>query len=124
MSTPSAPLEPSSTGLAPNVAGALAYVLGPITGVLFLVMEKQSRFVRFHAMQSTLVWVVWIVISVVLNLIGFVPLVGWLVSFFASVGMAVIGFALWLLLMWKAFQGEEWEVPVIGSFARQQIPAS
>ena len=37
---------PTSTGLAPNVAAALSYVLGPITGVLFLVLEKQNRFVR------------------------------------------------------------------------------
>jgi uncharacterized membrane protein len=52
MATPSAT---SSTGLPDNLAGAVAYVLGPFTGIFFLVMEKQSRFVRFPAMQSLLV---------------------------------------------------------------------
>jgi uncharacterized membrane protein len=45
----------TSTGLAANVAGLLTYILGPITGVLFLVLEKENRFVRFHAMQSVVV---------------------------------------------------------------------
>jgi uncharacterized membrane protein len=122
VTTPSAPLEPSSTGLAANLAGALAYVLGPVTGILFLILEKQSRFVRFHAMQSTILWIAWIALSVALSLVTAVPFLGWLMGLLLTVVMGVLGFILWILLMYKAFSGEEWEVPVVGPFARQQVP--
>ena len=49
-------LDKSSTGLDPNLAAALAYLLGFLTGILFLVIEKDSKFVRFHALQSTMVF--------------------------------------------------------------------
>ena len=52
MTAPHPTATTSSTGLQPNVAGALSYLLGIITGVLFLVIEKENRFVRFHAAQS------------------------------------------------------------------------
>lgn len=115
----------TSTGLTPNLAGALAYLLGPITGILFLVLEKENRFVRFHAMQSTIVSVVWIiltnVLSFLLGVLAAIPVIGWIVGILVSFGMAAIGLLLWLLLMWKAFSGEEWEFPVLGAFARQQV---
>jgi uncharacterized membrane protein len=102
----------SSTGLKKETAGALAYVLGPITGVIFLVLEKDP-FVRFHAMQSIVVFVVlfaleWIMgITIILAIL--VPLVG------------LAGFILWLMLIFKAWQGQEWEVPFLGKFARQFV---
>ena len=121
----------ASTGLAPNVAGALAYVLGPITGIVFLVLEKDSRFVRFHAVQSIGVGVVLIAISIALSIFSsilmFVPILGWIIALLASMGLAIVSFILWLLLMLKAFQGKEWELPVVGVYARRyadSIPAS
>jgi len=63
----------SSTGLDENVAGLLCYLLGFITGILFLVVEKKSRFVKFHAMQSTITFLSLFVISVVL---GWIPIIG------------------------------------------------
>ena len=57
---PKGPTSPVGTGLAPNVAGALSYVLGLVTGILFVLLER-DRFVRFHAFQSILVSVAWIV---------------------------------------------------------------
>ena len=102
----------TTTGLKKETAGALAYVLGPVTGVLFLVLEKDA-FVKFHAMQSIVVFVGLVVLQAVLGftiiLAILVPLVG------------VIGFVLWLLLIYKAWQGEEWEVPFAGKFARQLV---
>ena len=98
------------TGLKKNTAGALAYVLGPITGVIFLILEKDP-FVRFHAMQSIVVFVTLFVLQWVLGLtiilLILVPLVG------------ILGFVLWLMCIYKAWMGEEWEVPVLGKFARQ-----
>jgi len=63
----------SSTGLDENVAGLLCYFLGFITGIVFLVVEKKSRFVKFHAMQSTITFLSLFVISVVL---GWIPIIG------------------------------------------------
>ena len=122
------PGRATSTGLAPNVAGALAYLLGPITGVLFLVLEKRSPFVRFHAAQSIGISVAWVILSVVVATVGgvlvAVPLVGWIFSliFFAlSAVISLAGLALWLLLMYQAFQGREWEFPWIGVQSRRLL---
>ncbi len=102
----------SATGLSKNTAGALAYVLGPVTGVVFLVLEKDA-FVRFHAMQSIVVFVVlfllqW-VFGLTIVLLVLVPLI------------SLFGFVLWLMLIYKAWQGEEWEVPVLGKYVRRLV---
>lgn len=102
----------SGTGLPKNTAAALSYVLGPITGVVFYVLEKDP-YVRFHSMQSIVVFVVLFVLQWVLGLtlilLPLVPLV------------SILGFVLWLLLIYKAWQGEEWEVPLLGKYARQMV---
>jgi uncharacterized membrane protein len=114
---------PSSTGLSANVAGALAYALGPITGIFFVLMEKQSRFVRFHAMQSTLVWIALIVVNVVLNVfnavLGRIPFIGWLFALGLAMVFMLVSVALWLALMFMAFQGRQWELPIVGEHARK-----
>ena len=113
----------SSSGLAPNVASALAYVLGIITGVIFLVIEKENRFVRFHAAQSIAVTLVLVVISIGLSVLStalvFVPLLGLIVAFLLSVVLFFATFVLWVLLMWRAYQGREWEVPIAAGIARK-----
>ncbi len=113
----------SSTGLAPNVAGALAYVLGPITGIVFLLLEKENRFVRFHAMQSITVGLLLIAVSVVLSILAgilaMVPVIGWIIGILLSLGVAGVSFLLWIYLMWTAFQGREWQVPIAGPLARK-----
>jgi len=102
----------SGTGLKKNIAGALAYVLGPITGIVFLVVEKDP-FVRFHAMQSIVVFIFFPVLQIILPFtIILLPLVPIIV---------IIEFVLWLLLIYKAWQGDEWEVPVLGKIARNLI---
>jgi uncharacterized membrane protein len=120
---PASASSTSSTGLAPNVAGALAYVLGAITGVVFFVIEKENRFVRFHAAQSIAVSLLFIVVSIGLSVLSgvlvFVPILGWIVAFLLSVGLAVAAFVLWVLLMWRAYQGREWEAPIAGGIARK-----
>lgn len=100
----------SATGLDKNTAGALSYVLGPITGVIFLVLEKDP-YVRFHAMQSIVVFVGLFVLQWVMAftvvLLPLVPL------------LTLLGFVLWLLLIYKAWQGNKWEVPVLGAWAKK-----
>ena len=105
--------EPSSTGLDPTLAAALTYLLGPITGILFLLVEQRSLFVRFHAMQSTITFIGLTVVSVAASI---VPLLGPLISGIAY----LLGFVLWILLMVKAFQGEEFLLPVVGEMARDR----
>jgi uncharacterized membrane protein len=121
MTSPATP----TTGLAPNVAGALSYVLGPITGVLFLVLEKENRFVRFHAAQSITTGLVLVALSIALSLLStvlaFVPVLGWIVALLLALVMGFGSFALWLLLMWRASQEEEWEVPFAGALARRIV---
>lgn len=101
--------EKKGTGLPKNTAAALSYVLGWLTGIVFLLIEKDP-YVRFHAMQS-------IVAFGLLTVVSFVPIIGWLLSPF----LMIIGFILWLVLIYKAYQGEEFQLPVIGEFAKKQV---
>ena len=113
-----------SGGLTPNLAAALSYLLMPLTGIVFLVVEKTNAFVRFHAMQSTVLGVAWIVFWIGLTILtSLVPVLGVIVGFLISIVLWLGGFILWLLLMWNAYQGKEWELPVVGPFARKQLSA-
>lgn len=103
--------ETKGTGLKKTTSGALAYVLGPITGIIFLIIDKDP-FVKFHAMQSIVVFVVLFVLWVLGITIVLFPLA-------ALVG--VVSFVLWLILIYKAWQGEEWEVPVLGKVTRNLL---
>lgn len=102
----------NSTGLKKETAAALSYVLGPITGVFFLVMEK-DEFVRFHAMQS----IVFSVTALVLNtILGVTVILAVLVPL-----LTLVEFALWLMLIYKASQGEKWELPVLGTYVHKLL---
>lgn len=114
MQTGTPPPEKSSTGLDVNLAAMLTYLLGPVTGIIFLVKEQESRFVRFHAMQSTLVFIALFVVAVLLNTI---PLLGQVLSAL----LVPVTIVLWVFLMFKAFQGEKYKLPVIGDIAEQRI---
>lgn len=116
------PVAADGAGLDANMAGALAYLLGAITGILFLVIDKRPS-VRFHAMQAITVTVGMIGLSIVLGIIAavisFIPILGWLIGLLLSLGMWAASLVLWLYLMYRAWQGDEWEVPVAGSWARR-----
>ena len=99
----------------PKLAAALAYLAGFITGIVMLVVEKKSRFVRFHAMQSTVFFVGVLIASVVLNSI---PLLGALMYAFVLFPAVVI---IWLVLMFKAYNGEYFKLPIAGDFSEKQI---
>jgi uncharacterized membrane protein len=97
--------ETSSTGLDITVAAMLSYAGGWVTGLVFLMLEKESRFVRFHAAQS---------------LMTFAPLfvAFWLVPVWFI--LWPLSVALWILLMYKALQGERFKLPVVGDFAERR----
>ncbi|MBW2416458.1 MAG: hypothetical protein JRG76_18320, partial [Deltaproteobacteria bacterium] len=69
----SRPVERSSTGLDPRLAAALSYLFGFVTGIIFLVVERDSQYVRFHAMQSTVTFISLFVIRVLAEV---VPVIG------------------------------------------------
>jgi uncharacterized membrane protein len=103
--------EKTSTGLNANLAAALSYLVGFVTGIIFLLVEKENKFVRFHAMQSTLLFVGIVLFNIVLNVI---PFLGFILSVMVVFPLSAV---LWLLLMFKAFQGEEFKLPLVGQVA-------
>ena len=107
--------EKTSTGLDANLAAALSYLVGFVTGIIFLLVEKDNRFVRFHAMQSTLVFIGIVAIDILLQI---VPILGALVVVFIVIPASAV---LWLLLMYKAYQGEEFKLPLVGQMAADKI---
>ena len=111
--TPEGPSQ-SDTGLHQNLAAALAYALGLPGGVFFLFVEKQNRYVRFHAMQSV---VTFAAASVVYLMLVSVPLVGQVLKIAFMIG--VVG--LWILLMYKALNGQWYKVPFIGDWAEGNL---
>lgn len=108
--------------LDPHLSGALAYLLGPVTGILFLVLDREHPYVRFHAVQCLVVSVVWtaawLAVTILGILLGWVPLLGWLIEVLLVLAVSMAGLVLWCYLMLRAFRGDEWEVPVIGPYAR------
>ncbi|MGD0916117.1 MAG: DUF4870 domain-containing protein [Thermodesulfobacteriota bacterium] len=102
----------SSTGLDENVAGFFCYLLGFITGIVFLVVEKESRFVKFHAMQSTITFLSLFVICMIL---GWIPIIGLLVY-----PVWILSLILWLFLMIKALRGERYSLPIVGKMAEEK----
>ncbi len=103
----------SSTGMQPNVAGLLCYLLGFVTGIVFLIIEKENKFVRFHAMQSIIVFGGLFVLQIIL---GFIPIIGWAIGFL----LGIVALILWILLMVKAYNGEMYKLPVVGDMAEQK----
>ncbi len=105
--------EPSSTGLDPKVAGLLCYLGVFVTGIIFLIMEKQSRFVKFHAFQSIVLFGGLTAVNLVL---GMIPIIGWIVNII----LWPVGFILWIAMMLLALQGSKFKLPYIGQWIEDQ----
>jgi len=110
------PEEPKKTslGMDENVEGLLAYLLGWVTGIIFLLLEKDSDFVRFHAMQSTIIFLpLWIVIEI----FKYVPIFGWILAGL----LELVGLIVWIVGMVKAYRGERYKFPLAGDLAEQWL---
>ena len=130
-SQPPAQAGKSSTGLDENIAALLSYVFGWLSGLIFFLMEKNSRLVRFHAMQSILLsvaaivilvafWVVAGILGVVVSYIsGLLSFLLWIVTMLVGgvLGLAIVVGAVICLV--KAFQGQYFKLPVIGNMAEK-----
>lgn len=117
----------ASSGLTSNIAAALAYVLGLVTGIIFLVLEpyKRDRFVRFHAMQSILFCVAAIAFSIAWSILVniLVNISAWAAVALTPIGLLIsLGFFLfWLFLMYQAYSQREFRIPFIGALAEKQV---
>jgi len=107
----------STTNLQPNVAGLLCYLGVWVTGIIFLLIEQKNKFVRFHAIQSIIVFVILGIASAFLSQI---PLVGW---FFSAI-IGVLSLVLWIVLMVKAYQGQLYKIVLAGDLAEKMSSVS
>jgi len=119
--------ESGSKTMDTNLVGALTYIAGFITGIIFLVLDpyKSNSFVRFHAFQSIFFnvawigfWILWMVLSAVLT-----PLTAGVFGLIALPLMlifAVAGFGVWIFLMYQAYQQKLFRLPIVGKFAAEQ----
>ena len=105
-------LGETSLGMQPNLAGLLCYFFGFITGLVFYFVEKKNKFVRFHAMQSIVVFGSFFVVNLVLLVL---PVLGVIIGGLLS----LLSLVLWILLMIKAYQGEMFKLPIAGDIAEK-----
>jgi uncharacterized membrane protein len=122
----SAPAEAGSKTIDTNVVGALTYLAGLLTGIIFLVLDpyKSNSFVRFHAFQSIFfnvawisLWIIWVILSAVLT-----PLTAGVFGLIAVPLMlifTVAGFGIWIFLMVQAYQQKLFRLPIVGKFAAE-----
>jgi len=115
-------------GLNENIAAALSYLFGAFSGVVVLILERENKFVRFHALQSTLcflfLYITVAAINFVTNVISSIPLLGGLFGFFLSpVGWLVylFLFVLKIYLMFRAYEGKTTKLPILGDVVWGQI---
>lgn len=120
------PETESSTGMSANVAGLLCYVGLWVTGIVFVVLEKKSKFVKFHAWQSIMVFGVLTVVQIILSILGAIawtasPFGGlWRFANVLGIIVWVITAGLWIALVILAAQGKMWKVPGAGNWAEKQ----
>jgi len=107
-------MDKTSTGLAENVAGLLCYVLGWVSGIVFLIIEPENKFVRFHAFQSIIVFGIISLIGIVFSPI---PVLGGIITWLAS----IVGFILWIVLMVMAVQSRKYKIPWAGNLAEKWV---
>jgi uncharacterized membrane protein len=107
-------------GLDENIAGMISYVLAFFSGLVVLVMERENKFVRFHALQSTIWFMFLCIISWVLSIFSRI----WVLGFFFGIAhtiVGVIGFVSWAYLIFMAYRGSTFKLPIIGDVVWAQV---
>lgn len=101
-----------------KLKGALAYLGFWITGIFFLLTEKKNSYIRFHSIQSILVFGALTLLYIIFQI---VPIIGWLVWALISKVYEGTAFFIWVVLMWKAYNGEKYKLPYFGDLAEKQL---
>jgi uncharacterized membrane protein len=99
----------------PNVIAAFAYLFPFVTGIVFFVIEKNNKFIRFHAVQAILFWLAVVVAGSLAEAFRIIY-IGYILESVVRIG----GIVIWLFLMWKAYNNQEYHLPYIGKIAKEQ----
>ena len=110
------PTSSDTTGMDPRLAGLLSYLVPPITGIIFFLIEKRNAVVRWHAAQSIVFGVAWVAVWVALTILGFIPVLGWF-TWLLTIPLAIAGFILWVVCLIKGYSGQMWRMPVLAPYA-------
>ncbi len=100
-------------GLDENIASFLCYLIIWITGIIIYLLEKENKMVKFHALQSVLVFLPLNILYWILGYIFWWSGIGYILTMIVGIGM----FILWIVLMIKAYQGERYKLPIVGDIA-------
>jgi uncharacterized membrane protein len=103
-----------------NLAAALSYVFSIVSGIIVLVLEKENKFVRFHAMQSVLLGVAVAILNIVLGILSGIPIIGFIPGL-VHWAFGLVTLALTILLIIKALGNETYKLPVLGEVAQTQV---
>ncbi|WP_422123822.1 DUF4870 domain-containing protein [Planococcus sp. X10-3] len=104
----------TSLGLSENVAGLLTYLFGFVSGFIMLIVERENRFVRYHALQSIYISIVF---ACAYLLLGMLPGVSWI----STMILAPATLVMWIILMLNAYKGRYCRVLYISEFANKQL---
>lgn len=104
----------TSLGMDENIEGMLCYVFGWLSGLIFFLIEKENRFVKFHGFQS---FITFAILMAAERIAHFVPFTGKFISF----GVWVLQFIVWAVMLYKAYKGEMYKLPITGDIAEKQI---
>lgn len=116
------PLGPTTINMEPNVAGGLSYFTW-IAGLIFFLIEKQNRFVRFNAMQSMLLTAAVVILEIAINIVF--GILGAIASVLACISLPLTSLlwigavVLWIICIVNAFQGKYFKIPFIGDYAER-----
>ncbi|VVB55379.1 Uncharacterised protein [uncultured archaeon] len=106
-----------------NVLAALSYLAMPLVGIIVYIVSEKDKYARFHAIQSILVGaaalIIYIPMIFVSMVLMFIPVVGWLIALIIWLVIGLGGIGLWILLLYKAFTGEKYKLPVLGDYAEK-----
>ena len=114
----------SLLGLDERVVAALSYLFGSLSGIIVLVLERDNKYVRFHALQSTLWFLLLAGVFFILSLITNLPIIGWLLGFAISPILGLHGIIMLvsrICLIFMAYTGKDFKIPIIGDVAWHQI---
>jgi len=130
---PAAPGGTTSLGLDSNLGAALCYLanflccLGVVLAIVFLVTEKENRFVKFHAVQSLFLAGTQIAVGIIVGILGYLvavvlnmvdlSFVGWILVFFLRLVLFLTFCVIWIIAGIKAYGGQSYKLPLIGEFA-------
>lgn len=117
--TQTPPASSGGSGLAPNVASLLCYLCTWVTGLIFLLIEKENKDVKFHAWQAIFLGIAVFVAYLIIMVLGFIPYLG-IVAMILNLVVWVGFLVVWIIAMIKAYQGQKWLIPIIGPMAEQQ----